>query len=74
MGSTTRTTLSFFGRRCGVMKLAQTAEDIKYFKKRAVEVLRKNDQYATAKATEHAFNVLLAVCKGVEVFEKEGAE
>lgn len=56
------------------MKLVQTAEDIKYFKKRAVEVLRKNDQYATAKATEHAFNVLLAVCKGVEVLEKEGAE
>ena len=56
------------------MKLVQTIEDIKYFKKHAVEVLRENDQYATAKATEYAFNVLLGVCKGVEAFEKEGAK
>lgn len=36
-----------------------TIEDIKEYKKNAVEVLRQNSQYATAKATEDAFDVLI---------------
>ena len=36
-----------------------TVEDIKEYKKNAIEILRKNSQYATAKATEEAFDLLL---------------
>jgi hypothetical protein len=36
-----------------------TVEDIKEYKKNAVEILIQNSQYATAKATEEAFDVLL---------------
>lgn len=36
-----------------------TVEDIKEYKMNAVEILRKNSQYATAKATEEAFDTLL---------------
>lgn len=36
-----------------------TIEDIKEYKKNAVEILRKNSQYATAKVTEEAFNLLI---------------
>lgn len=36
-----------------------TIEDIKEYKKNAIEVLRKNSQYATAKATEEAFDLLI---------------
>lgn len=36
-----------------------TVDDIKEYKKNAVEILRKNSQYATAKATEEAFDTLL---------------
>ena len=36
-----------------------TVEDIREYKMNAVEILRKNSQYATAKATEEAFNVLI---------------
>lgn len=36
-----------------------TIEDIKEYKKNAVEILRKNSQYATAKATEDAFSALI---------------
>jgi hypothetical protein len=36
-----------------------TIEDIREYKKNAVEILRTNSQYATAKATEEAFDVLL---------------
>lgn len=36
-----------------------TIEDIKEFKRNAIEVLEKNTQYATAKATEKAFDTLI---------------
>ena len=36
-----------------------TIEDIKEYKRNAVDILRKNSQYATAKATEEAFDILL---------------
>lgn len=36
-----------------------TIEDIKECKKNALEVLRKNSQYATAKATEEAYDLLI---------------
>ena len=34
-------------------------EDAKEYKRNAVEILRKNSQYATAKATETAFDALI---------------
>lgn len=37
-----------------------TLEDIKEYKRNALKVLRENTQYATAKATEIAFNALTA--------------
>lgn len=36
-----------------------TIEDIKEYKKNAIEILKKNSQYATAKATKEAFNLLI---------------
>lgn len=36
-----------------------TIEDIKEYKKNAIETLRRNSQYATAKATEEAFDLLI---------------
>ena len=36
-----------------------TIENIKEFKRNAIEILRKNSQYATAKATETAFDLLI---------------
>ena len=48
-----------------------TIEDAKEYKRNAVKVLRDNTQYATAKATEKAFNVLIGV---IEFTEKHGGE
>lgn len=45
-----------------------TIEDIKEYKKNAVEILRKNSQYATAKATEEAFDALLYMNEVIEKF------
>ena len=36
-----------------------TPEDIQEYKNNAVKILRQNSQYATAKATEEAFDILL---------------
>lgn len=36
-----------------------TIEDIREYKKNAIEILKTNSQYETAKATEEAFNVLI---------------
>lgn len=36
-----------------------TVEDIKEYKKNAIEILRNNSQYATAKAVEMAFDALV---------------
>lgn len=36
-----------------------TIEDIKEYKKNAIDILKKNSQYATAKATEEAFDLLI---------------
>ena len=41
---------------------------IKEYKKNAVEILRKNSQYATAKATEEAFDLLIWQEEIVEKF------
>ena len=48
-----------------------TIEDAKEYKRNAVEVLRNNTQYATAKATEMAFDALIAVMKCSEVLNKK---
>ena len=48
-----------------------TIDDAKEYKRNAIEVLRNNAQYATAKATENAFDVLIAVMKGSEVLNKK---
>lgn len=45
-----------------------TIEDIKEYKKNAIEILKKNSQYATAKATEEAFDALLYMNEVVEKF------
>ena len=47
------------------------AEEAKAFKENAVHILRKNHQFATAKAAEKAFNVLIAI---MEYEEKGGDE
>lgn len=36
-----------------------TIEDIKEYKRNATEILRKNSQYATAKAVDEAFSALI---------------
>lgn len=46
-------------------------EDIKEYKKNAVEILRKHDQYATAKAVEEAFMAL--ACLGQYMWERDVA-
>ena len=43
-----------------------TIEDAEYFKNNAINVLKDNTQYATAKATEKAFDVLIAILKFTE--------
>lgn len=48
------------------MKMA--IEDIKEYKRNAIEILRKNSQYATAKATEEAFDALIWLEKALEAF------
>ena len=48
-----------------------TIEDVKEYKRNALEVLRNNTQYATAKATEKAFDVLIAI---LEFTGQGGAE
>ena len=45
-----------------------TIEDIKEYKRNAVEILKKNSQYATAKATEEAFDTLLWLTETVDKF------
>ena len=45
-----------------------TTEDIEEYKKNAIEILEKNCQYATAKATEEAFDVLIWLKETVETF------
>ena len=45
-----------------------TIEDIKEYKRNAVEILRKNSQYATAKATEEAFDLLIWFEEAIEKF------
>jgi len=42
-----------------LLTMNMTIEDIKEYKKNAIEILRNNSQYATAKATEEAFDILL---------------
>ena len=53
-----------------------TIEDIREYKRNAVDILRKNSQYATAKATEKAFDVLVAyeILVAKYAGKKEGAE
>ena len=48
-----------------------TIEDIREYKKNAVEILRKHDQYATAKAVEEAFMAL--ACLGQYMWERDVA-
>ena len=48
-----------------------TIEDIREYKKNAVEILRKHDQYATAKAVEEAFMSL--ACLGQYMWERDVA-
>ena len=53
------------------MWLKMTIEDIREYKKNAVEILKKHDQYATAKAVEEAFVSL--VCLGQYMWERDVA-
>ena len=48
-----------------------TIEDIREYKKNAFEILRKHDQYATAKAVEEAFTAL--ACLGQYMWERDVA-
>ena len=48
-----------------------TIEDIREYKKNAVEILRKHDQYATAKAVEEAFMSL--ACLEQHMWERDVA-
>lgn len=48
-----------------------TIEDIREYKKNAVEILRKHDQYATAKAVEEAFGTM--ICIGQFMWERDVA-
>lgn len=48
-----------------------TIEDIKYYKENAIKILRDNTQYATAKATEEAFDALIWLAMATEAFRKE---
>lgn len=45
-----------------------TIEDIKEYKRNAIEILEKNSQYATAKAAEEAFDLLIWQEEIVEKF------
>ena len=45
-----------------------TIEDIREYTENAVTILKKNDQYATAKAVEEAFSALINF---KELFEKD---
>ncbi len=45
-----------------------TIEDIEEYKRNAIEILRKNSQYATAKATEEAFDTFIWFEKTMEKF------
>ena len=48
-----------------------TIEDAKEYKRNAIEVLRNNMQYATAKATETAFDLLIAIMESAEAVAKK---
>lgn len=41
-------------------------EDIKYYKENAAKILRDNMQYATAKATEEAFDTLIWLIEAMD--------
>lgn len=41
--------------------MKMTIEDIREYSKNAVNILKRNDQYATAKAVEYAFSSLIAL-------------
>ncbi len=47
-----------------------TIEDIKEYKRNAVEILKKNSQYATAKATEEAFDTLIWLTEATNRFNE----
>lgn len=48
--------------------MKMTIEDIKEYKRNAIEILRNNYQYATAKATEEAFDTLIWLEETIEKF------
>lgn len=47
-----------------------TIEDIKEYKRNAIEILNKNSQYATAKATEEAFDALIWLTEATDRFNE----
>ena len=47
-----------------------TIEDIKEYKRNAIEILKKSSQYATAKATEEAFDALIWLTETVDKFNE----
>ena len=56
--------------------LNMAIEDLKEYKRNAVDILRKNSQYATARATAQAFDALIACNMLVAKYggKKGGAE
>lgn len=51
-----------------------TIEDIKECKRNAIDILKKNSQYATAKVTEKAFDTLIWLTKVTEELEENKYE
>lgn len=47
-----------------------TIKDIEEFKRNAIDILRENSQYATAKATEEAFDLLIEQKKTINAWNR----
>lgn len=47
-----------------------TIKDIEEYKRNVIEILRENHQYATAKATEEAFDLLIERKKTIDTWNK----
>lgn len=47
-----------------------TIKDIEEYKRNAIEILRENSQYATAKVTEEAFDLLIEQKKTIDIWNK----
>lgn len=61
-----------YGERKDVSKMKMTTiDDAEEYKRNAVDTLQRNGQYATAKATEKAFNALIVLMEYERMFSKQ---